>query len=83
MERSSQALRSCKISRQTLCTLLLVPSCSNIFSFQSLTRMAQEYASNKPKGFKNHIENVAIVGVRLSTAGRFLRDVCFQILVLC
>lgn len=25
--------------------------------------MAQEYANNKPKGFKNHIEKVAIVGV--------------------
>lgn len=25
--------------------------------------MAQEYASKQPKGFKNHIENVAIVGV--------------------
>lgn len=25
--------------------------------------MAQNYAKNQPAGFKNHIENVAIVGV--------------------
>jgi len=25
--------------------------------------MAQEYASQKPAGFKNYIENIAIVGV--------------------
>jgi hypothetical protein len=25
--------------------------------------MAQEYASSQPKGYKNYIENVAVVGV--------------------
>lgn len=30
--------------------------------------MAKEYAGDKPKGFKNHIENVAIVGVWLTDA---------------
>ena len=40
--------------------------------------MAQEYVSNKPQGFKNHIENVAIVGVSLPCA-----KTCFQDQVLC
>jgi hypothetical protein len=25
--------------------------------------MAQQYAKDQPQGFKNHVENVAIVGV--------------------
>ena len=32
--------------------------------------MSQQYASNQPQGFKNHVENVAIVGVSTVSNGR-------------
>ena len=44
------------------CQYSRAPSLSDL---RSPHKMAQEYASNKPQGFKNHIENVAIVGVSL------------------
>jgi len=30
--------------------------------------MAQQYAKQQPQGFKNHIEKIAIVGVRSSVS---------------
>jgi hypothetical protein len=51
--------------------LLLDNFISLIFGFDrhitvfsnSYTKMAQQYASKQPQGFKNHIEKIAIVGV--------------------
>ena len=36
---------------------------SSVFYISFLIKMAHKYASKQPAGFKNYVENVAIVGV--------------------